>query len=101
MYCVRSTGSHSGGLSRRRQHATADRYNKPARQRRRPAARWRPIGTLNSSRSALDEWPTPQPAPFLRYPQGVLRVLDAASESQLAHVRDLLATLRDTLNQFG
>jgi small GTP-binding protein len=31
----------------------------------------------------------------------VLRVLDAASEAQLAHARDLLASLRDTLTQFG
>ena len=31
----------------------------------------------------------------------MLRVLDAASEAQLAHARDLLATLRDTLTGFG
>ncbi len=31
----------------------------------------------------------------------MLRVLDAGSEAQLAHARELLATLRDTLNQFG
>ena len=31
----------------------------------------------------------------------MLRVLDAASEDQLAHARDLLATLRDTLARFG
>jgi len=31
----------------------------------------------------------------------VLRVLDAASEAQLVHARDLLATLRDTLTGFG
>ena len=32
---------------------------------------------------------------------GVLRVLDAGSEAQLASARELLATLRDTLTQFG
>ena len=31
----------------------------------------------------------------------MLRVLDAGSEAQLAHARELLATLRDTLSQFG
>ncbi|MEQ1912514.1 MAG: dynamin family protein, partial [Vicinamibacterales bacterium] len=32
---------------------------------------------------------------------GVLRVLDATSENQLADARELLATLRDTLTRFG
>ena len=31
----------------------------------------------------------------------MLRVLDAASEAQLAQARDLLATLRDALTEFG
>ena len=32
---------------------------------------------------------------------GVLRVLDATSEHQLADARELLATVRDTLTRFG
>src|SRR5688572_8085304 len=49
--------------------------------------------------SALD--PCAANGPGLASISTVLRVLDAGSEAQLAVARELLATLRDTLTQFG